>query len=81
MAVSGGAAVDRPVQLERAADVGRRQAEELRQDLLQLLLVDVPGPVPGYRNFVESDFWEEDGSAEFEKIWNETESGPYWVEP
>ena len=34
-----------------------------------------------YRNFVESDFWEEDGSAEFEKIWNETESGPYWVEP
>ena len=49
--------------------------------LRSLSRVDVPGPVPGYRNFVESDFWEEDGSSEFERIWTETVSGPYWVEP
>src|SRR6201993_4874994 len=30
MAVSGGATIDRPVQFERAADVGRRQTEDLR---------------------------------------------------
>src|SRR6478672_9764415 len=45
MAVGGGAAIDRPVELERAPDIGRRQAEQLRQDLLELLLVDLAGAV------------------------------------
>src|SRR5262245_36384903 len=45
MAVGRGAAIDRAVELERAPDIGRRQAEDLRQRLLQLLLVDLAGPV------------------------------------
>src|ERR1700744_4358043 len=45
MAVGGGTLINRPVQLQRAADVGRRQAEQLRQDLFQLLLVDLAGAV------------------------------------
>src|SRR5690348_7053371 len=34
--IGRGAAVDRAVQLQRAADVGRRQAEQLGQNLLEL---------------------------------------------
>src|SRR5262245_58327662 len=34
--VGGGAPVDRPVELERAADVGRRETEDFRQHLLEL---------------------------------------------
>src|SRR3954468_22345129 len=45
MAVSGGAPVDWPVELERAANIGRRQPEHLRQELLQLALVDFAGAV------------------------------------
>src|SRR6185312_996887 len=45
MTVSRGAAVDRPVQLQRATDVGRRQPEQFRQHLLELLLVDMRGAV------------------------------------
>ena len=45
MAVGRGAAIDRPVELQRAADVGRRQPEQLRQHLLELLLVDLAGAV------------------------------------
>src|SRR5262249_8581406 len=45
MAVSGGAPIDRPVELERAADVGRRQPENLRQHLCELALVDIAGAV------------------------------------
>jgi len=47
--------------------------------LRSLSRVDVPGPVPGYRNSVVGDFWEEDNTAEFAKTWKETESGPYWI--
>src|SRR3569833_2207181 len=49
MAVGGGAAIDRPVELQRAPDVGRRQAEQLGQDLLELLLVDLAGAGRGGR--------------------------------
>ena len=42
--------------------------------------VDVPGPVPGYRNHVVTDLWEDDSSAEFAKMWDTTQSGPHWVE-
>ena len=49
--------------------------------LRSLARVDVPGPAPGYRNHVASDFWEEDGTADFARIWKETESGPYWTDP
>ena len=45
MTVGGGAPVDRPVELEGAADVGRRQAEQLRQDLLELLFFHLAGAV------------------------------------
>jgi L-alanine-DL-glutamate epimerase-like enolase superfamily enzyme len=40
---------------------------------------DVPGPVPGYGNPVVTDFWDETGSEEFEKMWRRTESGPVWT--
>ena len=43
VAIGRGATVDRLVQLERAADVGRGQAEQLRQQLFQLLLIDLTG--------------------------------------
>ena len=42
--------------------------------------VKVPGPVPGYRNRVVTDFWEDDSSAEFAKVWDATQSGPHWVQ-
>src|SRR3954447_21194691 len=45
MAVSRGAPIDRPIELERAADVGRREAEHLRQDLFKLALVNLAGAV------------------------------------
>src|SRR3954452_18759577 len=45
VAVGRRAAVDRPVQLQRAADVGRRQPEDLRQHLGELALVDLAGAV------------------------------------
>src|SRR5579871_1875471 len=38
MAVSGGAAIDRTIEFERAPNVGWRQAEHFRQDLLELFL-------------------------------------------
>ena len=40
----------------------------------------VPGPAPGYGNPVVSDFWDEEGTAEFERIWKQTEAGPAWEE-
>jgi L-alanine-DL-glutamate epimerase-like enolase superfamily enzyme len=39
-----------------------------------------PGPVPGYANPVASDFWDAEGSEEFERMWKRTESGPVWNE-
>lgn len=53
-----------------------RPGELLR--LRDLTRVDVPGPVPGYRNHVLSDFWEADDSQEFARIWEATEAGVYW---
>ena len=50
-------------------------------NLRSLARVGVPGPVPGYRNHVLTEFWETDGTAEFKKIWEATDSGPYWVTP
>src|ERR1700761_4556892 len=45
MTVGRGALVDRAVELQRAADVGRRQAEQFRQHLFELLLIDMRGAV------------------------------------
>src|SRR6185312_13816803 len=45
MAVGCRAAVDRPVELERTADIGRGQPEQLRQNLLELLFGDLAGAV------------------------------------
>jgi len=39
-----------------------------------------PGPVPGYANAVITDFWEDDGTSEFQRLWNLTESGVTWTE-
>lgn len=44
--------------------------------LKRLLGEPVPGPVPSYGNAVASDFWDDDGDAEFERVWKETEAGP-----
>ena len=32
-----------------------------------------------YRRPVVTDFWDATGTAEFERIWKRTESGPYWT--
>src|SRR6185437_3564627 len=45
VAVGRGTAIDRPVELERAPDVGRRQPEDFRQHLLELFLIDLAGAV------------------------------------
>ncbi len=44
---------------------------------------DIPGPrlqrgTSGYANPVVTDFWDEEGSQDFERLWRETESGPVW---
>jgi len=41
---------------------------------------DFPGPVPGYGNAVVTDFWDQEGSAEFEAMWRRTEAGPVWTD-
>lgn len=59
-----------------------RHNPETPGELLQLrslTRVDVPGPMPGYRNHVVSNFWEADGSEEFAAVWKKTKSGPHWV--
>src|SRR5262249_46631952 len=43
MAVSGGAAIDRPVELERAADVDRREPEDFGERFFELLLFALAG--------------------------------------
>ena len=48
---------------------------------LNRLGFDLPGPVAGYGNPVRTDFWDEEGSEEFERMWKKTESGPVWTEP
>jgi L-alanine-DL-glutamate epimerase-like enolase superfamily enzyme len=48
-------------------------------NLRSLARVNLPGPVPGYRNRVVTKFWEADGTAEFNRAWEKTESGPYWI--
>jgi L-alanine-DL-glutamate epimerase-like enolase superfamily enzyme len=35
-----------------------------------------PGPVPAYANPIATDFWDDDDSHEFQRIWQQTESGP-----
>ena len=39
---------------------------------------DLPGPVPGYGNAVLTDHWDDDGSQQFRKVWEETVQGPVW---
>ena len=42
---------------------------------------EVPGYVPSYDSPIDSDFWEEsEDPSEFERIWQQTESGPVWVQ-
>ena len=40
---------------------------------------DFPGPVPGYGNKVVTDFWDAEGSAEFDALWRRTGAGPVWT--
>ena len=40
----------------------------------------LPGTGPMYRKPVVTDFWDETGSPEFERIWALTASGAYWTE-
>jgi L-alanine-DL-glutamate epimerase-like enolase superfamily enzyme len=47
---------------------------------LRFLPGNIPGPTPGYGNRVITDFWEEEGSEEFDQIWKRTGSGPTWKE-
>jgi hypothetical protein len=39
----------------------------------------LPGPAPGYGNALVTDFWDGDGSANFERLWKQAESGPVIV--
>ncbi|MFN0169874.1 MAG: mandelate racemase/muconate lactonizing enzyme family protein [Bryobacteraceae bacterium] len=41
----------------------------------------LPGTGPTYRKPVVTDFWDQTGSPEFERIWKLTEKGPYWMQP
>jgi L-alanine-DL-glutamate epimerase-like enolase superfamily enzyme len=47
---------------------------------LNRLGFNLPGPVPGYGNPVRTDFWDEEGSGEFERMWKQTEPGPAWTD-
>jgi hypothetical protein len=47
---------------------------------LRFLPGNIPGPIPGYGNPVVTDFWDGEGSEEFEQIWKRTGSGPTWKE-
>lgn len=47
---------------------------------LRFLPGNVPGPTPGYGNPVVTDFWDEEGSAEFEQVWKRTATGLFWKE-
>lgn len=39
-----------------------------------------PGPPPSYTNDVVTDFWDgADDRAEFDRLWQQTESGPVWA--
>ncbi|PYV20120.1 MAG: hypothetical protein DMG07_00050 [Acidobacteria bacterium] len=42
---------------------------------------DFPGPVPGYGNKVVTDFWNAEGSTEFDALWRRTGAGPVWTTP
>ncbi len=44
--------------------------------LKRLLGKLIPGPVPGYDNPVVTDFWDDQDSPRFQRIWKETENGP-----
>jgi L-alanine-DL-glutamate epimerase-like enolase superfamily enzyme len=54
---------------------GRRTSLSLSRETAG---ADFPGPVPAYGNPVVTDFWDEEGSAEFDEIWRRTEHGPAW---
>lgn len=41
----------------------------------------VPGVGEGYDRPVDQDFWRDDGSAEFDKLWKKTEAGPVMEKP
>jgi hypothetical protein len=41
--------------------------------------VHVPSPGPGYANPVVTDFWDAEGTAEFERVWKQTASGPVYT--
>ena len=45
---------------------------------LRALGGDLPGPVPTYANPVETDFWDDTASPEFDAWWKRTEAGPAW---
>ncbi len=45
---------------------------------LEELAERLPGTGPKYRKPVVTDFWDQTGSPEFERIWKLTEKGPYW---
>src|SRR5262245_4911472 len=45
MSIGCGAPIDWPAELEGATDIGWREPENLRQNLLELLLFDLAGPV------------------------------------
>lgn len=41
-----------------------------------------PGPPPSYANDIVTDFWEgEDDRTRFDRLWQETDSGPVWTTP
>jgi hypothetical protein len=44
--------------------------------LVHLSRRNVPGPAPSYGNAVVTDFWDEANSADFERIWKQTATGP-----
>ena len=48
--------------------------------LKRLLGEQIPGPVPAYDNSVVTNFWNDQNSAEFQRMWKATANGPVTVD-
>jgi muconate cycloisomerase len=48
---------------------------------LRALSGNLPGPVSGYANPVQTDFWDDTASPDFQSWWDRTGHGPAWTGP
>ena len=60
-------------------DADQPKSNDSLRFLSRLLKQNVPGPLPAYANPVVSEFLDKKNFADFEKIWQQTKSGPFVV--